>query len=137
MSASAVKVNSKLIGGEFEQSFYVASVMAGYYVQQLPATVGYDFILGIEGRELPIELKCTLNGTLRLKHFTPIEIRVAEARYEKGLPYYVAYPLLSGFGITTWARLRSKLLARETVILNQSTAVMWLPDEKFLRKTES
>ena len=78
-----------------------------------------------------MELKYVF-GILRLKHFTQIEIFVAEDMHEKGLPYYVVYPLLSGFGVTTWTKLRDKLLNRETVVLDQAKAVMWLPSKEFM-----
>lgn len=134
-TATAQKLNSKTIGDDFEQSFLGAVMLAGHYIDQMPARVGYDFTVGINGHDWPIELKCTLDGTLRLRHFTQIELHVAEARYAKGLPYYVAYPLLSGFGVTTWAKIRRQLLSRETVKLDQAKAVMWLPSKEWMEVT--
>ena len=131
MINAALKQNSKHIGDSGEQSFLDSVTRLGIYVQQMPATVGFDFTIGVCGTDWPVELKCTLDSALRIKHFTPIELRVAEARHEKGLPYYVAYPLLNGFGVTTWAKIRSKLLNRETVALDQALAVMWLPSKEW------
>jgi hypothetical protein len=136
-TATARKLNNKTIGDEFEQSFLYALMAAGHYVQQMPPRVGYDFSVGFYGNgdTKPFELKYVFDGRLRLKHFTAIEIRVAEEMTEKGIKYYVAYPLLSGFGVTTWSRIRRQLLGRETVVLDQAKAVMWLPSKEFMEVT--
>lgn len=136
MQNTATAINSKHIGDDFEQSFICALTAAGTYVQQMPSRVGFDFLIGGDSKPRPVELKCVLDGRLRLKHFTQIEINTAEVMTAAGIDYYVAYPLLSGFGVTTWARIRRQLLARETVVLNQANAVMWLPDEQRMREAQ-
>ncbi len=132
-TATAQKLNNKHIGDDFEQSFISAAQLAGHFVKQMPKGIGYDFTVGINGKHCPMELKYVM-GILRLKHFTHIEICVAEDMFDKGLPYYVVYPLLSGFGVTTWARIRDKLLNRETVVLDQAKAVMWLPSREWMER---
>lgn len=131
-AATVQSLNNKTIGDEFERSFLNALMAAGYYVQQMPPRIGYDFSVGINGKHWPVELKCTLGGILRLKHFTQIELHIAEDMTAHNLPYYVAYPLLSGFGVTTWSRVRLALLNRETIILDRTKAVLWLPNKEFI-----
>ena len=132
-TATAQKLNNKIVGDEFEQLFLESLMLAGHFVKQMPKGIGYDFQVGLNctGQLWPMELKYVM-GILRLSHFTLIEIAVAEEMYAAGLPYYVVYPLLSGFGVTTWAKLRGKLLNRETVVLDQAKAVMWLPSKEFM-----
>lgn len=132
-TATAQKLNNKTIGDEFEQSFLESLMLAGHFVKQMPKGIGYDFAVGLNctGQLWPMELKCVM-GILRLKHFTQIEINVAEDMFVAGLPYYIVYPMISGFGVTTWAKLRDKLLNKETVVLDQAKAVMWLPSKEFM-----
>ncbi len=117
MPATALAVNSKHIGDAFEQRFLNHCKVRGLYVQQMPATVGFDFLIGVDGL-LPVELKYVVGGKLRLKHFTPIERIVAEEMTEKGLPYTIAFPLFDCIGRVTWGEIREQLMAGGVMLDN-------------------
>lgn len=109
---------SKQIGNSFEEEFMQAAKDAGYYIQKMPERAGFDFILGIDDTLQIIETKCVSKNELRLRHFTPIEIRIAEAITERGLDYMIVFPLYGVFGEVTWKNIRTDLLSGKSVTLD-------------------
>ena len=118
MPAPALAINSKHIGDAFEQRFLRHCTARGLYVQQMPPTVGFNFMIGVDGLLLPVELKYVVGGKLRLKHFTPIERIVAEDMTAKGVPYTVAFPLFDRIGRVTWGEIRDRLMAGGVMLDN-------------------
>jgi hypothetical protein len=104
-------INSKHIGDSFEQRFLSYVTERKRYIQQMPARVGFDFLVGADDGILPIELKCVIGGRLRMKHFTQIELICAEEMTEAGLPYTVVFPLFDRLGRVTWAEIREELMS--------------------------
>lgn len=107
------------IGDLFERRFAGQMHDLGAYCQRMPAGTGFDFLVGgvDPGKWWPVECKCIADNALRIGHFTPREIVVAEDAAKAGLPYYIAYPVCGEIGVTLWTDIRDALYARRTVQL--------------------
>lgn len=114
--------NSQYIGADFEARFVAAIRAGGLYIQPMPNRVGFDFLVQIGKHLHPVEAKHVAGNRLRLRNFTAIEIRTAEAITAAGGEYLIVYPLYGAFGRTTWAEIRGELLAGRTVELTSPHA---------------
>ena len=123
-------MNNKDSGTLFEERFMKAAIDAGYYIQQMPPRVGYDFLLGMGNDLQVIETKFIQDSRLRLKHFTPIEIRTAEEMTEKGTDYNIVFPLFHTFGLIEWKSIRAALFGGKGVMLNDPFSRRALPEIK-------
>jgi hypothetical protein len=121
--------NSQYIGADFETRLVTAAKAAGRFIQKMPDRVGFDFLLQDGTALLPVEAKHVGGNRLRLKNFTPIELRAAEAITATGCQYLIVYPLYGSFGRTTWAAIRADLLAGRVVELTSPHAEQLLLED--------